>query len=59
MGEELADDGMKIYVGIDMVKSKFDYCAMDVTFNILCRGSNKENSNERFRELSDLIRILK
>ena len=32
---------------------------MDDTFNILCMGSNKENSNERFRELSDLIRTLK
>jgi transposase len=50
---------MKIYVGIDMAKDKFDYCAMDDTLNILCRGSNKENSNERFRELSDLIRNLK
>jgi transposase len=50
---------MKIYVGIDMAKDKFDYCAMDDTLNILCRGSNKENSNERFRELSDLIMNLK
>ena len=31
----------------------------DDTLNILCRRSNKENSNERFRELSDLIRNLK
>ena len=31
---------MKIYVGIDMAKDKFDYCAMDDTFNILCRGIN-------------------
>jgi transposase len=50
---------MKIYVGIDMAKDKFDYCAMDDTLNILCRGSNKENKNERFKELSDLIRTLK
>ena len=50
---------MKIYVGIDMAKDKFDYCAMDDTLNILCRGSNRENRNERFRELSDLIRTLK
>ena len=50
---------MKIYVGIDMAKDKFDYCAMDDALNILCRGSNRENSNERFRELSDLIRNLK
>ena len=50
---------MKIFVGIDMAKDKFDFCAMDDTLNILCRGSNKENSNERFKELSDLIRTLK
>ncbi len=50
---------MKVYLGIDMAKDKFDYCAMDDTLNILCRGSNKENSNERFRELSDLIRVLR
>ena len=50
---------MKIYLGIDMAKDKFDYCAMDDTLNILCRGSNKENKNERFRELSDLIKTLK
>ena len=50
---------MKVYIGIDMAKDKFDYCAMDDTLNILCRGSNKENRNERFRELSDLIKTLK
>jgi transposase len=50
---------MKIYVGIDMAKDKFDYCAMDDSLNILCRGSNKENRNERFHELSDLIGTLK
>ena len=50
---------MKIYVGIDMAKDKFDYCAMDDALNILCRGSNRENSSERFRELSDVIRNLK
>ena len=50
---------MKIYVGIDMAKDKFDYCAMDDSLNILCRGSNQENRNERFKELSDLIRTLK
>ena len=50
---------MKVYIGIDITKDKFDYCAMDDTLNILCSGSNKENKNERFRELSDLIRTLK
>ena len=50
---------LKIYFGIDMAKDKFDYCAMDDSLNILCRGSNRENRNERFNELSDLMRTLK
>ena len=59
MGGKLTGDVMKIYIGIDMAKDKFDYCALDDTLNILCRGSDKENKNDRFRELSDLIRNLK
>ena len=59
MGGKLTGDIMKIYIGIDMAKDKFDYCALDDTLNILCRGSDKENKNDRFRELSDLIRNLK
>ena len=59
MGGKLTGDSMKIYMGIDMAKDKFDYCAMDDALNILCRGSNKENKNDRFRELSDLIMNLK
>ena len=50
---------MEVYLGIDMAMDKFDYCAMDDTLNILCMRSNKENSNERLKELSDLIRTLK
>ena len=59
MGGKLTGDIMKIYIGIDMAKDKFDYCALDDTLNILYRGSDKENKNDRFRELSDLIRNLK
>ena len=59
MGSKLSGDEMKVYLGIDMAKGKFDYCSMADTINILCRGSNKENINERFRELSDLIRTLR
>jgi hypothetical protein len=47
---------LKVYVGIDMARDRFDYCAMDDSLNILCRGSNRENRNERFSELSDLIK---
>ena len=57
--EELTGKSMKIYVGIDMAKDKFVYCEMDDALNILWSGSNKENSNERFMELSDLIITLK
>ena len=59
LGGNLTGDEMKVYVGIDMAKDKFDYCAMDDALNILCRGSNRENKNEIFKELSDLIRTLK
>ncbi|MGP6206716.1 IS110 family transposase [Cuniculiplasma sp. SKW3] len=50
---------MKVYLGIDMARDKFDYCAMDHTLNILCRKSNKEKSNESFKGLPDLIRVLR
>ena len=59
LGEKLTGDEMKVYLVIDMAKDEFEYCAMDDVLDILCRGSNKENSNERFRELSDLIRALR
>jgi hypothetical protein len=59
LGGKLTGDRMKIYLGIDMAKDKFDYYAIDDAFDVLCRGSNKENKNERFKELSDLIRTLK
>ena len=49
---------MKIYVGIDMAKDKFDYCEMDDSLNVLCRGSNRTNVNERFGEFSSTIRGL-
>ena len=54
LGEKLADDSMKVYIGIDMAKDQFDYCAISYDINILCRGSNKENKKERFKELSYL-----
>jgi transposase len=59
LGGKLTGDIMRIYIGIEMAKDKFDYCAIDDTLNLLCRGSNKKNTNERFRELSDLIKTLK
>ena len=51
LGKELTGDSMKIFEGIDLANDKSDYCAMDGTLNILCRGSNDENKNERFIEL--------
>jgi hypothetical protein len=49
---------MKIYIGIDMANDKLDYCVICDALNILCIGIDKKNKNERFKELSDLIRIL-
>ncbi|MEM3859591.1 MAG: hypothetical protein QW478_09340 [Candidatus Micrarchaeaceae archaeon] len=54
MGKNLTGGRMKICVGIDMAKDKLDNCAMNDSLNILCKGSNRENSNQRFKELSDL-----
>ena len=48
----MTGDSMKVYIGIDIAKDKFDYSAMDDALNILCSGSNKDNRNERFKELS-------
>jgi transposase len=42
-----------------MAKDKFDHCAIDYTLSILFSGSIKENKNEIFKELSDLIKTLK
>jgi hypothetical protein len=49
---------MKAYVGIDLLKDKFYYSAMDDTLNILYKASEKENSKERFIELSVLIKLM-
>ena len=51
--------GMKVYVGIDMAKDKFDYCSMDDDMNILYRGSNCSNSSESFDSLKKNIEYLK
>ena len=59
LGEKLAVGSMKVYIGIDMAKDKLNYCAISDDLNILFTGIDKENKNERFKELSDLIRILK
>ena len=34
---KLAGGEMSIYIGVDMAKDKFDYCAIDRDLNILCR----------------------
>ena len=59
MGGKLTGGEMKVYLGIDMTKDIFDYCAMDDALNILCRRSIKGSKNERIKELSDLIKTLK
>jgi len=39
---------MRVYVGIDMAKDKFDYCTMDDDLNILYRGDNCGNDRNAF-----------
>ena len=50
---------MKIYVGIDMAKDKFDYCTMDDDLNILYRGNNCNNSTESFDSLGKTLEQVK
>ncbi len=49
---------MKVYVGIDMAKDKFDYCAMDRESNILLRGSNRLNNTTEFNKFSETLKAL-
>ncbi|MGC8618865.1 MAG: hypothetical protein ACP5UZ_09095 [Thermoplasmata archaeon] len=51
--------GMKVYVGIDVAKDKFDYCTMDDDMNILYRENNCSNSSESFDSLRRNIEYLK
>ena len=51
--------GMRVYVGIDMAKDKFDYCTVDDDMNILYRGNNCSNSSESFDSLKKNIEYLK
>ncbi len=46
---------MNAYIGIDMAKDKFDYCAMDRDLNVLCTGNNCSNSIDEFRKFSDVL----
>ncbi len=48
IGRDLTGGEMRIYVGIDMAKDKFDYCTMDDDMNVLNRGDNCSNSTESF-----------
>ena len=49
---------MRVYVGIDMAKDKFDHCSMD-DLSILYRGSSCSNSSESFDSLKKNIEYLK
>ena len=59
LGVVLAGNTMKIFVGIDMLNDKFDHCEMDDPLKLLCRVTNSENCNDRFRKLSYVIKTLK
>ena len=49
--------GMRVYLGIDMAKDKFDYCTMDDDMNVLYREDNC-SSNESFDSLRKNIEYL-
>ncbi len=49
---------MKVYVGIDIEKDKFDRCAMDLDNNILLRGGNCLNNTDEFTKFSETLKIL-
>ena len=50
---------MKAYMGIDIAKDKFDYCALDSDLNVLCTGKNKENSISDFESFTSVLKELK
>ena len=50
---------MKVYVGIDMAKDKFDYCTMDDDMNVLYRGDSCSNSTESFDSFGSTLHDLK
>ncbi len=58
MEVNLSGDEMKVYVGIDIEKDKFDRCAMDRDSNILLRGVNYLNNKEEFTKFSETLKIL-
>ncbi len=55
----LTGGDMRVYVGIDMAKDKFDYCAMDRDNNILCSGSNCSNNRTEFKKFSETVNALR
>jgi transposase len=59
MGGNLTGGKMKIYVGIDMAKDKFDYCTMDDDLNILFRGDNCHNDRSAFDSFGKTLEDLK
>ncbi len=58
MEVNLSGDEMKVYVGIDIEKDKFDWCAMDRDSNILLRGGNCLNNKKEFTKFSETLKIL-
>ena len=56
---DLTGGEMRVYVGIDMAKDKFDYCAMDRENNVLCAGSNCSNNRNEFQKFSETVNALR
>ena len=51
----LTGDALKVFVGIDMSKDKFDYCAIDSGQNILLTGRNCANMTEQFQKFTEVL----
>ena len=47
---------LNIYIGVALVKDKFDYCAIDRDLNIVCRKGNQKNNNSSFDSFLSVIK---
>ncbi len=56
---DLTGDEMNLYVGIDIAKDKFDYCALDRDSNIIRKGSNRKNTTDEFKKFNETMNALK
>ena len=53
---KLAGGEMSVYIGVDMARDRFDYCAIDRDLNILCRKGNQKNNNSSFDSFLSVVK---